>query len=153
MYISYVCDYLLSKEYQKVYVRGEYVNFSSNTINKFPGSEETNIPELEVTDNPVCNEITANQVKVWPEKKKISSGKLFVKYAFLNRIAVANWVPTNHSSDISTGLGKFIYVVGFKAKMDFVAYIFEQTVKHAKTDVVKFPITFPTLCNYLRPTP
>jgi len=128
VYISYVCDYPLSKEYQKLYVKGECVNFSHNTINKFLGVEETNIPELEVTDNQVCKEITANQVKVYPKKKKTSSCKLFVKYVILNRIAAANWVSTTHSSNIATWLGKFVYVVGSKAKMDFCAYIFEQTV-------------------------
>jgi len=64
VYISYVCDYPLSKEYQKVYVRVECVNFSHNTINKFLGLEEINIHELKVTDNQVCKEITASQVKV-----------------------------------------------------------------------------------------
>jgi hypothetical protein len=34
--------------------------------------------------------ITANQVKVWPKKGKISSGKLSVKYDILNRISAAN---------------------------------------------------------------
>ena len=29
--------------------------------------------------------------------------------------------------------------------MDFCAYIFEQTVRHAKTDAIKFPIAFPKL--------
>jgi hypothetical protein len=29
--------------------------------------------------------------------------------------------------------------------MDFGTYIFEQTVKHAKIDVVRYPIAFPTL--------
>jgi len=57
---------LLSQHYQQVF--GECVNFSPNIINKF-------------TDNQVCKEITANQVKVWPKK-----GKLFVKYAILNWI-------------------------------------------------------------------
>jgi len=34
--------------------------------------------------------------------------------------------------------------------MDFGAYIFEQTVKHAKTDTVKFPIAFHTvLCSII----
>jgi len=42
-------------------------------------------------------------------------------------------------------LGKFIFVVGSKAKIDFGTYIFEQTVKHAKTDAVKFHIAFSTL--------
>jgi len=75
---------------------------------------------------------------VWPKKKKISYGKLSVKYDILKRIVDVNWVPTIHSSDIATGLGKFIYVVGSKSKMDFGAYIFEQTVKHAKTNAIRF---------------
>jgi len=104
VYISYVCDFPLSKKYQKVYVRGECVNFSPNTINKILGVEETKIPELEVTDNQVCKKITANQIKVWPKKIKIFSGNLSVKYAILNRIAAANWFPTTHSSEIATWL-------------------------------------------------
>jgi hypothetical protein len=68
-----------------------------------------------------------------------------VKYAILNRIGAANWVPTTHSSDIATSLAKFIYVVGTKTKLDFGRYIFDQTVKHAKTDVVRLPIAFPAL--------
>jgi len=52
----------------------------------------------------VCKEITANQVKVWHKKGKISSCKLSVKYAILNKIEDVNWVPTTHSSDIATGL-------------------------------------------------
>jgi hypothetical protein len=42
-------------------------------------------------------------------------------------------------------LAKFIYDVGTKTNIDFGRYIFDQTVKHAKTDVVKFPIALPTL--------
>ena len=99
--ISFDCENPRSKEYQKVYVRGECVNFSPNIINKFLGVEETNIPELEVTDNQVCKEITANQVKVWPQKKKISSEKLSVQYVILNRIAASNWDCTTHSCDIA----------------------------------------------------
>ena len=93
----------------------------------------------------MCKEITANQIKVWPKKKKIPSGKLSVKYAILNRIGAVNWVPTTHSSDVTTGLGKFIYDVGSKSKMDFSTYIFAQTMKHTKTDAIRFSIAFPTL--------
>ena len=48
-------------------------------------------------------------------------------------------MPTTHSSDIATGLAKFIYAVGTKSKMDFGRYIFDQT------DAVRLPIAFPTL--------
>jgi len=79
------------------------------------------------------------------QEEKISSGKLSVKYVILNKIVAVNWVPTTHSSDVATGLGRVIYARGSKTKMDFGVYIFEQTVKHAKIDAVKFPIAFPSL--------
>jgi hypothetical protein len=92
------CDIPLSKEYHKIYVRCECVNFSPTIINKFFKRAEDGPSEPEVTDNVVCKEITANQVKVRSIK----------------------------------GLGKFIYIIGTKTKMDYGAYIFEQTVRHAK---------------------
>ena len=44
-------DNPLSKEHQKVFVRGECVNFSANIINKFLGMKENNFSKLEVFDN------------------------------------------------------------------------------------------------------
>jgi len=59
--VAFDCDNPLSKEYQKVFVRGECVNFSTNIINKFLGIKENNFPKPEATNNQVCREITANQ--------------------------------------------------------------------------------------------
>jgi len=56
------CDNLLSRDFQKVFVRGERVNFSPNIINKFLGVTEEGVGELEATNNQVSREITANQV-------------------------------------------------------------------------------------------
>jgi len=44
------CEDPLSREFQKVFVRGEWVNFSPNIINKYHGVEEIDIPKLKVTD-------------------------------------------------------------------------------------------------------
>jgi hypothetical protein len=76
---------------------------------------------------------------------KLSSSKLSVNYALLHRIWSADWVPTNHTSTISTSLGKFIYVVGTKTDFDFGSYIFEETMKHAQFYAIKMPIAFPSL--------
>ncbi|XP_058755702.1 uncharacterized protein LOC131628912 [Vicia villosa] len=70
--------------------------------------------ELEVTDNKICEVISAKQVKAWPLKGKLSASKLSIKYAMLHKIGAANWVPTNHQSTIANVLGKFIYDVGTK---------------------------------------
>jgi len=66
-------DNPLSREYRKLYVIGECVNFSPNIINRFLEIDEGGAAELEVTDDQVSKEIIANKVKVWPWKGKISS--------------------------------------------------------------------------------
>ncbi|XP_050876523.1 uncharacterized protein LOC127080237 [Lathyrus oleraceus] len=101
--------------------------------------------ELEVTDNQVCREIIAKQVKVWPFKKYLPAGKLTIKYAILHKIGAANWVPANHISTIANTLGRFIFAVGTKVKFDYGRYMFDQIIKHATTNAVKLPIAFPSM--------
>ncbi|XP_050876264.1 uncharacterized protein LOC127079959 [Lathyrus oleraceus] len=139
------CDNVKSEDYRKVYVRGNFITFSPVMINKFLGRSGEPQAELEVTDDQVCKEITAKQVKQWPNRGKLFVGKLSVKYAILHRIGTTNWVPTNHTSTISTGLGKFIYVIGTRRDFDFEKYIFEQVLKQTFSTVAKMPICFPSL--------
>ncbi|XP_050909679.1 uncharacterized protein LOC127123512 [Lathyrus oleraceus] len=134
-----------SREFRKVYVRGKCVNFSPSVINMYLGRPDVAQPELEVTDNKICQVITANQVRKWPLKGKLVASKLSVKYAMLHKIGASNWVPTNHKSIVVVMLGKFIYAVGTKAKFDYGTYIFYQTMKHAGSFSVKGPIAFPSL--------
>ncbi|KAK2367751.1 hypothetical protein QL285_081003 [Trifolium repens] len=139
------CDNPLSKEHHKVYVRGKCVHFSPAIINKFLGNKEDGYAELEVTNTQVCKTITANQVTVWPLKGKVPSVMLSVKYAILNRIGTANWVPTTHTSDIATGLARFIYTVGTGTMFNYGAHIFDETVQHGKSWAIRMPIAFPSL--------
>ncbi|XP_050876646.1 uncharacterized protein LOC127080363 [Lathyrus oleraceus] len=134
-----------SKEFCKVYVKGKCITFSHTVINNFLGRNNEATGELEVTDNQVCREITARQVKVWPVKKHLPAGKLTVKYAILHKIGVANWVPTNHISTIANTLGRFIFAIGTKVKFDYGRFMFDQIIKHATTNVVKLPIDFPSM--------
>ncbi|WJX67651.1 hypothetical protein P8452_52099 [Trifolium repens] len=139
------CDNPLSKEYQKVFVRGKEISFSPDTINTYLGRSEEPYPELEVTDDAICKSITGGKVNHWPKKGKLPTSKLTPMFALLNRVAAVNWVPTTHNYEVATGLARFIYCVGNKINFDFGTYIFQQTVKHAKTLAVKMPIAFPSL--------
>ncbi|KAK2422769.1 hypothetical protein QL285_033275 [Trifolium repens] len=139
------CDNPLSKEHHKVYVRGKCVMFSPAIINKALGNKEDGYAEMEITNNNICKTITANQVKIWPSKGKVPSVMLSVKYAILNRIGTANWVPTTHTSDIATGLARFIYSVGTGTEFNYGAHIFDETVQHAKSWAIRMPIAFPSL--------
>ncbi|XP_058733072.1 uncharacterized protein LOC131604659 [Vicia villosa] len=89
--------------------------------------------------------ITGGKVNKWPIKSKLSASSLNVRYALLHKIGAANWVPTNHTSTISVGLGRFIYAVGTKTKFDYGTYIFDQTMRHVGTSATKLPIAFPSL--------
>lgn len=139
------CDDNKIEEFRKVFVKGKCVEFSPNMINRYMGKCENEQLEIEVPANQICKEITAKQVLQWPRKGKLSTRKLSVKYAILQRIGAANWVPTNHTSTIVTGLGKSVYVIGTNTNFDFGNYVLEQTLKHAGTCAVKMPIAIPSL--------
>ncbi|XP_058775872.1 uncharacterized protein LOC131650162 [Vicia villosa] len=132
-------------DFHKVYVRRKCIDFSPAVINLYLGRDAEAQPELEVTDNEVCKVITGGKVKKWPIKSKLSASSLNVRYALLHKIGAANWVPTNHTSTIAVGLGRFIYAVGTKTKFDYGTYIFDQTMRHAGTSATKLPIAFPSL--------
>ncbi|XP_050909074.1 uncharacterized protein LOC127122839 [Lathyrus oleraceus] len=114
------CDDVKSADYRKVYVRGNVMTFSPIVINKFLGRTEEPQAEIEVTDDQVCKEITT-------------------------KIGTVNWVPTNHTSTISNGLGKFIYAIGTRRAFDFGKYIFEHVLKQAFSNSAKMLICFPSL--------
>ncbi|XP_057443912.1 uncharacterized protein LOC130736077 [Lotus japonicus] len=132
-------------DFRKVFVRGRCVNFSPEIINQYLGRRTIATGNEELSLSAITTELTAGQVMVWPVKGLLSSTHLSVKYAILNRIGVANWAPTTHSSDVSSGLAKLIYLIGTKAQFDFGEYVFAQTMKHAETYAVKLPIGFPGL--------
>ncbi|XP_058776362.1 uncharacterized protein LOC131650677 [Vicia villosa] len=134
-----------AEDFHKVYVRRKCIEFSPTVVNLYLGRNDEAQPELEVTDNEVCKVITGGKVKKYPIKSKLSASSLNVRYALLHKIGAANWVPTNHTSTIAVGLGRFIYAVGTKTKFDYGTYIFDQTMRHVGTSATKLPIAFPSL--------
>ncbi|KAI5427904.1 hypothetical protein KIW84_033073 [Lathyrus oleraceus] len=62
-------------------------------------------------------------------------------------IGEANWAPTNHVSGITTTLANLIFQIGSKEKLNFGAYVFEQTLEHDAYFNVKLPITLHFLLN------
>ncbi|XP_058751064.1 uncharacterized protein LOC131624093 [Vicia villosa] len=143
--LSQDCGDGRTDDFHKVYVRRKCIDFSPAVINLYLGRDAEAQPELEVTDNEVCKVITGGKVKKWPIKSKLSASSLNVRYALLHKIGAANWVPTNHTSTIVVGLGRFIYAVGTKTKFDYGTYIFDQTMRHVGTSATKLPIAFPSL--------
>ncbi|XP_050889531.1 uncharacterized protein LOC127094796 [Lathyrus oleraceus] len=97
-----------SMEFCKVFVRGKCITFSPTVINNFLGRRVEGASELEATDNEVCREITARQVKGWPIKKNLPAGKLTVKYAILHKIGAANLnIYHSYHDDYASGLDPY----------------------------------------------
>ncbi|XP_045807644.1 uncharacterized protein LOC123901690 [Trifolium pratense] len=139
------CDNPLSPDYLKVYVRGKCVDFSPVVINEYLGRSTAPAAELETSMNEICRTITGDKVKAWPRAGKLSAAKLTTKYALLNKIGAANWVPTTHSNSVATGLAKLIYAIGIGTVFDYGTHIFNATILHGSSTAVKMPIAFPTL--------
>ncbi|XP_045791756.1 uncharacterized protein LOC123886483 [Trifolium pratense] len=135
------CNDPTSHEFRKVFVRGRCVNFSPSVINQYLGRSIDEIADMGVSQDEVCKTIIGNFVQAWPKKNNLSATRLTAKYALLNKIAAANWVPTTHSNSVATGLARFIYAVGTKTSFAFGSYIFEQTFKHAKS------LAHPDICT------
>ncbi|XP_057448456.1 uncharacterized protein LOC130739992 [Lotus japonicus] len=101
-----------SVEFRKVFVRAKCVEFSPAVSNQALGRSVVDFVDEELSLDVVAKDISACQVKKWPIKKLLSTGNLSVKYAIHNRIGVVNWVPTQHTSGVSTTLAKLIYKIG-----------------------------------------
>lgn len=68
-----------------------------------------------------------------------------MKYSIMNRIDSSNWAPTNHSLSITPTFAKLVYQIETKYTLNFGEYVFNQTMKHADSYIVKLQITFPCL--------
>ncbi|CAL5209882.1 unnamed protein product [Lathyrus oleraceus] len=88
--ISTECNVKGSKEYNKVYDRGKFVNFSPSIINdylcKSKYARSDKVPSIEK----ISKEITGGQVKEFLKEAFLSSENLSVKYAIMNRIGAAS---------------------------------------------------------------
>ncbi|XP_058762406.1 uncharacterized protein LOC131635780 [Vicia villosa] len=119
-----------------------YLHYASNAIQwKFVYQRRLTLERELANDALECQDV----MKLIKSADLIKTVTHFSKYALLHKIGAANWVPTNHTSTIAVGLGRFIYAVGTKTKFDYGTYIFDQTMRHVGTSATKLPIAFPSL--------
>nr|GMC79858.1 uncharacterized protein LOC109157532 [Ipomoea batatas] len=83
--------------YGKVYLRGNFYNFTPALINKYMSTSPRE-EEAEATSEQVAQELTAGNVSF--EKNKIKAASLTSKYAILQKIALVNWMPSLHENTV-----------------------------------------------------
>ncbi|XP_019162012.1 PREDICTED: uncharacterized protein LOC109158581 [Ipomoea nil] len=116
-----------SPMYGKVYLRG------SSEIEQ----------NVEVTSEQVAQEITAGNVSF--EKNKIKVASLTSKYAILQKIALANWMPSLHESTVKWTLVELLYKIGKGVKINIGTIIHSQITNLAEDTTSKTSLIFPNL--------
>ncbi|XP_019171061.1 PREDICTED: uncharacterized protein LOC109166623 [Ipomoea nil] len=128
--------------YGKVYVRGKFYEFTPKTINSYLGTPETE-QEMEINSEQVAKELTAGNVTF--EKNKIKAASLTSKYAILQKIALANWMPSLHESTVKWTLAELLYKIGKGLKINMGAIIHTQVTNLAEDTKSNTSLIFPNL--------
>ncbi|KAA0060525.1 flocculation protein FLO11-like [Cucumis melo var. makuwa] len=95
---------LSAEEFHKVHIRGVCFHISPDYAMSY------------LTPECLAAELIRGIVPVWPVDGQLPVASLTVKYAILHRIGISNWIPSNHSSTISTSMGHFVYLFGTGVK-------------------------------------
>src|ERR1044072_10039750 len=102
----------------RCFVRGQSVEFSPKSINRFLNRSEATVNEEQFSLETIAKVLTANQMNEWPASGTIPCSKLSVKYEILHKIGAANWAPSSHTSSVLVSLARLIYAVGTKSAID-----------------------------------
>lgn len=62
-----------------------------------------------------------------------------------NKIGATIRAPRNYNSINTSRLSRLTYEIGTKAKINFIEYVFERTMKHVESFAIKLPAVFPCL--------
>lgn len=135
-----------SKNFGKVYVRGNMYDFSPACINKFTGLEgvESDIMiDDEVEGSMILDELTGGKVKEWTSN--LAASQLTWKYAVLHKIAVFNWMPTKNTTTLTLDQARVLYRVGKFLAFDFGSLVFQYIVRAASKPPASSILPFPNL--------
>nr|GLL27236.1 uncharacterized protein LOC109178478 [Ipomoea trifida] len=132
--------------YGKVYLRGNFYNFTPALINKYMSTSPRE-EEAEATSEQVAQELTAGNVSF--EKNKIKAASLTSKYAILQKIALVNWMPSLHENTVKWSLAELLYKIGKGIKVNFGELVHSQIMNVIESGMPKASLIFPNLIHTL----
>nr|GMD45592.1 uncharacterized protein LOC109159961 [Ipomoea batatas] len=110
--------------YGKVYLRGNFYNFTPALINEYMGTSPRE-EEAEVTSERVAQELTAG------------NGPL------------VNWMPSLHENTVKWSLAELLYKVGKGIKINFGEMVLSQIMNFVESGLPKASLVFPNLIHTL----
>lgn len=127
------------------FVRGELFSFSPIEINRYLGFSPPSAPLPEFDLDDIVLELTGGVLKSWPDSGCVRASVLTYKYSILHKIAIHNWIPTKHRSDVREDLADLLYRIGSKSAFDIGQIIFDNVVRLAESTAVNKPMGYPSL--------
>ncbi|XP_062118846.1 endochitinase A1-like [Humulus lupulus] len=112
--------------FHKVYVRGNWYNFSTSEISKALNLVPVEIDDsIEFAKDQVLSELVG-QAMVWEPSTSLRVTDLTHFYGAIFKFAMFNWMPTTHSSTITQDMAFLLFKIGTRVAIDLGAVIFDQ---------------------------
>ena len=76
--------------------------------------------------------ITGGKVITWLYKYNLPFSHLTSKYSILHKIAMCNWMPSTHRTDVTKSFSTLLFQIGMKRKFNIGKLMFEHILGHAE---------------------
>lgn len=129
----------------KNFVRGVTIDFSPSIINEFLEVKQHVGPSMVGALDLVASEITGGLYSGWPDNGGIKASSLTYRYSILHKVAIRNWAPSTHNSQVHKDLAVLLYQIGTNGSLDFGLHVFNHVINHAESQAVQKPIGFLSL--------
>ncbi|XP_031090988.1 uncharacterized protein LOC115995986 [Ipomoea triloba] len=102
-----------STQYGRVWLRGKSYTFTSTTTNMYFGIDADDIDDPVMGANTITKIITGGTYSYWPtETNMLPAKSLTTKHAILHKIAMNNWMPSEHRGALNLQMANLIYRIG-----------------------------------------
>ncbi|VFQ66096.1 unnamed protein product [Cuscuta campestris] len=95
------------ENFEKVFVRGKYYDFSPAAVNKFLGVNDE--LDVQIGEATMWKELTHGARNSQQSTNKVPSSILNSSYSILLRVAACHWLATTHTNTVTKAMGMLLY--------------------------------------------
>ncbi|RAL54226.1 hypothetical protein DM860_018206 [Cuscuta australis] len=97
------------ENFEKVFVRGKYYDFSPAAVNKFLGVNDE--LDVQIGEATMWKELTHGARNSQQSTNKVPSSILNSSYSILLRVAACHWLATTHTNTVTKAMGMLLYKI------------------------------------------
>ncbi|VFQ98692.1 unnamed protein product [Cuscuta campestris] len=97
------------ENFEKVFVRGKYYDFSPAAVNEFLGVNDE--LDVQIGEATMWKELTHGARNSQQSTNKVPSSILNTSYSILLRVAACHWLATTHTNTVTKAMGMLLYKI------------------------------------------